>query len=362
MSSVNRIQTSSSWTSSGWRLEALEGPEPRLLVARGVERDPVPRPGPPVPLRPELGPGPEEREVDVEQDGAKHRVRIRRTQEIAGGQTHATPADTSRDGPVAAAKRTPSGRLCPAAGGDPAAGIRSSGFLPCGKIGVPRFELGTSPTRTERATRLRHTPSRERVAVSRSVDSRRGSQGRDRRARERAPRDRALPGVRPAGPPGRRRGRGDDDRVRRLVLARALRARGGPRRGARARPPRAVLAERAARRRRTASRAPRGALPRKRLARRVPPGARRASDAREQRAARGADRGDAGGAVRVGGPRVHDRAPLARGPRRARLARRSSARRSSSPAATARSGASRSRPAARGTTSSGRRTRASTRC
>ncbi len=25
-------------------------------------------------------------------------------------------------------------------------------------IGVPRFELGTSPTRTERATRLRHTP------------------------------------------------------------------------------------------------------------------------------------------------------------------------------------------------------------
>jgi hypothetical protein len=26
-------------------------------------------------------------------------------------------------------------------------------------IGVPRFELGTSPTRTERATRLRHTPS-----------------------------------------------------------------------------------------------------------------------------------------------------------------------------------------------------------
>ena len=31
-------------------------------------------------------------------------------------------------------------------------------------IGVPRFELGTSPTRTERATRLRHTPSAGRVA------------------------------------------------------------------------------------------------------------------------------------------------------------------------------------------------------
>ncbi len=27
-------------------------------------------------------------------------------------------------------------------------------------VGVPRFELGTSPTRTERATRLRHTPRR----------------------------------------------------------------------------------------------------------------------------------------------------------------------------------------------------------
>ena len=34
-------------------------------------------------------------------------------------------------------------------------------------IGVPRFELGTSPTRTERATRLRHTPSAYRLASSR---------------------------------------------------------------------------------------------------------------------------------------------------------------------------------------------------
>src|SRR5512134_1248385 len=31
-------------------------------------------------------------------------------------------------------------------------------------IGVPRFELGTSPTRTERATRLRHTPRGHRLA------------------------------------------------------------------------------------------------------------------------------------------------------------------------------------------------------
>ena len=33
------------------------------------------------------------------------------------------------------------------------------------QIGVRRFELRTSPTRTERATRLRHTPSAERVAI-----------------------------------------------------------------------------------------------------------------------------------------------------------------------------------------------------
>ena len=37
--------------------------------------------------------------------------------------------------------------------------------LPHDSIGVRRFELRTSPTRTERATRLRHTPSGERVAI-----------------------------------------------------------------------------------------------------------------------------------------------------------------------------------------------------
>src|SRR5436190_12666272 len=42
---------------------------------------------------------------------------------------------------------------------------RGNGGSPA-PIGVPRFELGTSPTRTERATRLRHTPTGERVAAS----------------------------------------------------------------------------------------------------------------------------------------------------------------------------------------------------
>ena len=38
-------------------------------------------------------------------------------------------------------------------------------WVPPPRIGVPRFELGTSPTRTERATRLRHTPSGDRVSL-----------------------------------------------------------------------------------------------------------------------------------------------------------------------------------------------------
>src|SRR5436305_14895528 len=37
----------------------------------------------------------------------------------------------------------------------PAGGNRR---FPPREVGVPRFELGASPTRTERATRLRHTP------------------------------------------------------------------------------------------------------------------------------------------------------------------------------------------------------------
>src|SRR2546423_2616151 len=39
-------------------------------------------------------------------------------------------------------------------------------------VGVPRFELGTSPTRTERATRLRHTPSPYRLAAQATMHDR----------------------------------------------------------------------------------------------------------------------------------------------------------------------------------------------
>ena len=37
-------------------------------------------------------------------------------------------------------------------------------WFPHAVVGVPRFELGASPTRTERATRLRHTPRGDRLA------------------------------------------------------------------------------------------------------------------------------------------------------------------------------------------------------
>ena len=53
-------------------LEAGEGSEARVLVAVGIERQPVPLTRAAVTLGPELRPGPEEREVDVEQNRAQH--------------------------------------------------------------------------------------------------------------------------------------------------------------------------------------------------------------------------------------------------------------------------------------------------
>ena len=57
-------------------LELLDGIGARLPVAIGVEDEPVPLTQPPVSLRAELGAGPEEREVDVEEDSPEHRKRI----------------------------------------------------------------------------------------------------------------------------------------------------------------------------------------------------------------------------------------------------------------------------------------------
>src|SRR4051794_20344737 len=58
-------------------------------------------------------------------------------------------------------RRRPQPRLDPVAG--PEGGLMGEPGVPPCLIGVPRFELGTSPTRTERATRLRHTPSGYRL-------------------------------------------------------------------------------------------------------------------------------------------------------------------------------------------------------
>ena len=67
-------------------LKVLERRATRLLVASAVEGQPVPGADPLVPLRAELGPGPEQGEVDVEEDGPEHDSRIRApTTEARGG-------------------------------------------------------------------------------------------------------------------------------------------------------------------------------------------------------------------------------------------------------------------------------------
>src|SRR5919204_3390769 len=52
-------------------------------------------------------------------------------------------------------------------------------------IGVPRFELGTSPTRTERATRLRHTPSGSQISLGRRRLRQRGAPSAERYRQQR---------------------------------------------------------------------------------------------------------------------------------------------------------------------------------
>ena len=109
--------------------------------------------------------------------------------------------------------------------GEEGGGSRGNHGFPRAVIGVPRFELGTSPTRTERATRLRHTPSAEtgyRFRARRSAP--RPKIRADGRAATRSSpyADELLevhrfPEFGPPGPAGGRRGGGDEDRVRRLV-------------------------------------------------------------------------------------------------------------------------------------------------
>ena len=71
IASVKTTQTSSSWSSSGWRRSCVDRPLARLAVAGRVEHEAEALAEPPVALGPELRPRAGEREVDVEEDGAQ---------------------------------------------------------------------------------------------------------------------------------------------------------------------------------------------------------------------------------------------------------------------------------------------------
>ena len=58
-------------------LQILERRDARRVVELRVQHEPVPAADPLVPVRSELRPGAEEREVDVEEDGLEHQPRIR---------------------------------------------------------------------------------------------------------------------------------------------------------------------------------------------------------------------------------------------------------------------------------------------
>ena len=75
IASVNAIQISLVVLELGMALEARDGREARVLVAIGIERQPVTLTRAAVALGPELRPRLEEREVDVEEHRAQHRAR-----------------------------------------------------------------------------------------------------------------------------------------------------------------------------------------------------------------------------------------------------------------------------------------------
>ena len=87
--------------------ELLDRGRAGVGVAAGIEREPVPFPHAPVPLGPELRPGPEQREVDVEENRAQHVVEDR-----------ANPARRRRTNAASfgAAPSAAGAGLCPAGG------------------------------------------------------------------------------------------------------------------------------------------------------------------------------------------------------------------------------------------------------
>ena len=118
-------------------------------------------------------------------------------------------------------------------------------------IGAPGFEPGTSPTRTVRATRLRHAPRRtsipQRGGRAAPVRCTRGHPDGDHRLPRRAARLGVLRRLRPQRPAGPRARRGRRRSSPACRPRRAVRAGRRRRRRRGARPPRPVLEGRAAR-------------------------------------------------------------------------------------------------------------------
>ncbi len=72
-------------------LQFLDGSGACFLVARRVERQPVPLADAPIPLRPELRPRPKEGEIDVEENRAEHGSRIALGHTLNRGLAEARP-------------------------------------------------------------------------------------------------------------------------------------------------------------------------------------------------------------------------------------------------------------------------------
>ena len=164
--------------------------------------------------------------------------------------------------------------------------------FPRRRIGVPGFEPGTSPTRTARATRLRHTPRRHRVADGMAAGTRSSPSATSSSTSRRTPTT-GRSGSRWWAP------RGVAKIACGVSASRELfeRAAGGGRADG-ARPSRALLAERHAAWSGPSCGSACGRSSTRPHARRLPPGARRAPGDRQQRLSLPGARRRAGASLR----------------------------------------------------------------
>ncbi len=184
--SVNAIQISSSWTSSWLRCSVSIAAARASAYRSGSSTSPCRSPTRRYPSGPSSGPG-------------RKSVKSTSNKTAFSTLSRIDPTLSRRDGrrpEVGFADREAKRGLSPAA---PRKGGTwgETSVSPHDSVGVPRFELGASPTRTERATRLRHTPGADRVPARRrrsptskpGVAQRRRAavcSGRDRSSREAA--------------------------------------------------------------------------------------------------------------------------------------------------------------------------------